>query len=67
MPTGFALVKKGQDHYPGTVVGLDVKACPSTAMFGHGYVQNFSPQLAVLDYEVPVFHTFTREFYHPWG
>ena len=66
LPQGLALVKKGQDHYPRVMVALDAKVCPGTVVFSHGYVQEFSPQVAVADYNIPVFHTFTQEFYHPY-
>ena len=42
-----------------------VKPCPSTLQFSHGFVQEFSPQAAVIDSGLRVFHTFTREFFHP--
>ena len=51
---GFALVQKGQDQHPRTVVALDAKVCPSTMLFSQGYVQNFAPQVAVTDYSISV-------------
>ena len=65
LPQGFALVKKEKDPSPRTIVALDVKMCPSTVLFAQGFVQKFSPQVAVTDYAIAVFSTFTREFHHP--